>query len=225
MPLAPRASALNAAPPRTSAVARLVNVIVDPVAAFRDIREVHPWVLAVATAIGLRFLSLLVFYDPELTPLKIVASLAFQLAAVVPPLLVGSLLTWLAAKAWRLDVSWRAVFSICANVNVAHILATIVLASIAGALLPGSVSIDVRHPPFTNLGSFVGRTGSAGWLHRLAAEADVRSAYAAVLLWLGLRAAGRTESEGKSGAVAAYAITTLAVARVVDVAAIAIARG
>ena len=173
MPLAPRASALNAAPPRTSAVARLVNVIVDPVAAFRDIREVHPWVLAVATAIGLRFLSLLVFYDPELTPLKIVASLAFQLAAVVPPLLVGSLLTWLAAKAWRLDVSWRAVFSICANVNVAHILATIVLASIAGALLPGSVSIDVRHPPFTNLGSFVDRTGSAGWLHRLAADADV----------------------------------------------------
>ena len=225
MPTAHQAPALDTVPPRTSAIVRLVNVVVDPAAAFRDIRAAHPWALALAAVISLRFVSLLVFYDPALTPLKVVASLGFQVAAVVPPLLVGSTLVWLAGKPWRLGATWVRVFSICTHVTVAHTLATIAFASVAGAMLPDAASIDVRNPPFTNLGALVERSGSTALLHRLAAEVDVRSAYAAVLLWLGLRAAGEPGPQRDVGAAAASTVAAVAVTRVAVITALALVRG
>ena len=225
MPSVRHAPTLNAAAPRTGAVACLVNVVADPAAAFRDITTARPWALAVAVVIALRFVSLLVLYEPVLTPLKVLASLAFQVAAVVPPLVVGSTLAWLAARAWRLRAAWPHVFSICAHVTVAHTLVTIAFASVAGALLPDSVSIDVRHPPFTNLGFLIDGSGSSALLHRLAAQADIRSAYAAVLLWLGLRAAGPAEARDNAAGVAGRVVVTLALVRIVEVAALAVLRG
>jgi hypothetical protein len=216
---------VNAAPARTSAAARLANVVVDPAGAFHGIGAAHPWALAIAAIIALRFVSLLIFYDPALTPLKVLASLAFQMAAVVPPLLVGSTLAWLVAKAWRLRVGWLAVFSICAHVAVAHALVTVAVASVAGALLPDSASVDVRHPPFTNLGFLFDSGGSAAVLHRLAREADVRSMYAGALLWLGLRAAEAPETSARPGVVAGYVVATLAVIRLTVVLALAAAIG
>jgi hypothetical protein len=169
--------------------------------------------------------SLLVFYDPELRPLKILASLAFQVGAVVPPLVVGSTAIWLLAMAWRLRIGWAQLFSICAHVTVAYTLATIAFASVAGALLPDSASIDIRNPPYTNVGFLFHRMGTATLLHRLAAEADIRSAYAAGLLWLGLRVAGEAEPPRKVGVVAASVVASLAIVRVARVVAVAIATG
>jgi hypothetical protein len=212
--------------PAIGAVARLVNVVVDPTAAFRDLRAAHPWALAVVATIVLRIVSLLVFYDPELKPLKILASLAFQVGAVVPPLLVGTTAIWLLAMAWRLRIVWAQLFSICAHVTVAYTLATIACASVAGALLPDSTSIDIRNPPYTNLGFLYHGTGTVTLFHRLASEADIRSAYAAALLWLGLRVAGEAEPPPrKAGVVAAYVVASLVIVRLVRVVAVAIATG
>ena len=210
----PRSLGVAAHPPGASA--RLVNVVIDPLDAFRDIRQACPWALAVATVIVLRFISLLVFYDPALTPLKVVASFAFQIAAVVPPLLLGSAVTWLAARAWRLGVGWRHVFSICAYVTVAYTVATLLFASAAGALASDLASFDVREPPFTNL-AFLVRGSSMSLLHRLAAEADVRAVYAAFLLWLGLRAASYPDPREPTGKNAARVVATVAAIRVVGV--------
>ena len=217
------APALHAAAPRANALARLVNVVIDPAAAFHDVRAAHPWALALTATIALRFLSLLIFYAPTVTPLKIVASLAFQIAAVVPPLLLGSTVAWLAARSWRLRVGWPVIFSICTHVTAAYTLATIAFASVAGALLPESASVDLRNPPFTNLGLLFEKTGTTALLHRLGAEIDVRSLYAAVLLWLGLRAGGEPEPAARVGVLAGCAVTTLAVLRLVTVTMLAIA--
>lgn len=202
---------------------RLLDVVIDPLDAFRDIRTAAPWALAIAVAIVLRFVSLLVFYAPALTPLKIMASLAFQVASVVPPLVLGALVTWVAAKPWRLGVAWRHVFSVCAHVYVAYTVATILFASVAGAVLPDFAAIDLRHPPFTSLTFLVDRSTSSALVYRLAGEADVRVLYAAVLLWIGLRAASYPDPQRNTGRTAACVVATVAVIRIVAIAAMAVA--
>ena len=92
---------------------------------------------------------------------------------------------------WRLDVGWSPTFSIVTHTYVAYTIATIAVASVAGAVLPDSTDIDLRSPPFTNLAPLVNQWGDV--TQRILAELDIRSVYAIVLLWLGLRAAAPSE--------------------------------
>jgi hypothetical protein len=129
----------------------------------------------------------LVFYQPAVTPLKLVAGVMFQVATVTPLLLAASTVVWLAAKAWRADVAWPTAVSIAAHACVAHTLLTIALASAAGALLPASFAIDVRNPPYSNVAQLVGYGREGAGL--LLAEIDIRTAYALMLVWFGIHAA------------------------------------
>jgi hypothetical protein len=172
----------------SSASARLLNLVVDPVAAFRGIGPHPHWALAFVVVMALRFGSLFVFYRPAVTPLKVVAGLLFQLATIAPAVLFASLLVWLAAKVWRVGVSWTPTFSVVTHVCVAYTLATIAFASVAGAVLPESVNVDLRNPPFTNFTGVLGDSAPA-IVRSLVEELDVRSAYALLLLWIGLRSA------------------------------------
>jgi len=196
-----------------------VNLVVDPVAAFRGIRAHPPWALAFVVAIALRFGSLLAFYRPAVTPLKVVAGLLFQLATIAPAVLFASLVVWLAAKVWRVGVSWTSTFAVITHVYVGYTLATIAFASVAGALLPESAEVDLRHPPFTNFAPLLADPVSEVIRH-LVGEVDVRSAYALLLLWLGLRGA----EPNAIRSVVTNAVATIVVVRLTGVVALALLR-
>jgi len=168
--------------------ARLVNLVVDPIAAFRGIADDPSWRLALLAAVGIRFGSLFIFYQPAVTPIKVLGGLLFQVLTVGSAVLLASLVAWLTARAWRVSVAWTTAFSIVMHVQVAFTLATVGFASVAGALLPESADVDLRNPPFTNVTALLGATDSEA-IRTLAGEIDVRSIYVLVLLWLGLRGA------------------------------------
>jgi hypothetical protein len=178
----------NASAPRSGAGARLVNLVVDPVAAFCGIADDPSWRLAFLVTVGIRFASLFIFYQPAVTPIKVLGGLLFQVLTVGPTVLLASLVAWLTARVWGVSVVWATAFSIVMHVCVAFTLATLGFASVAGAVLPESADVDLRNPPFTNVASLLRGTGP-GVVRTLVGELDVRSAYVLVLLWLGLRSA------------------------------------
>jgi len=182
------ASPAELPPPRPRAAARLVNVILDPLAAFRDIDASPTWALAFVALTALRFGSLFVFYRPEVSPLKLVAGVLFQVLTVAPAVVVLALGLWAVAKFWRARLSWSSALSVTVHALFAYTLATVLVASIAGAVLPASVEVDLRNPPFTNL-AFVAGAQTPAVMRRLLAAADVRVAYAFVLAYLGVAAA------------------------------------
>lgn len=169
-------------------LARLGNALVDPVAAFRGIAADSPWAVAFGAIVAVRFASLFVFYRPAVTPLKLVAGVLFQVVTTAPLLVVASTLVWIAAKAWRVALGWVTSASIVAHVYLAYTVATVAIASVAGALLPDAADVDLRHPPYTNLASLTDSSAHPV-LFRLLAEVDVRGVYAVMLLWLALRGA------------------------------------
>jgi len=138
---------------------------------------------------------------------------------VAPTVLLSSLVVWLVARVWRVNVAWATAFSILMHVYVAFTLATLAFSSVAGALLTESVDVDLRNPPFTNLTWLVGGTDS-DVVRTLAGEMDVRSTYVLVLLWLGLRGAA---PDAPRSAIA-RALLTIAVVRVVGVTAVSLLR-
>lgn len=217
--LLPVTSISNASAPRSGAGARLVNLLVDPVAAFRGIADDPSWKLALLAAVGIRFGSLFVFYQPAATPIKALGGLLLQILTVGPTVLLSSLVVWLAARLWRVNVAWATAFSILAHVYVAFTVATLAFASASGALLTESADVDLRNPPFTNLTWLMGGTDSQV-VRTLAGEMDVRSAYVLVLLWLGLRGAA-TEASRSS---VARTLLTVAVVRVAGVMAVSLLR-
>ena len=203
----PLAATRTAQPEYPSAFTRLVDVVVDPREAFQRVSDRSPWALAFVVVIALRFVSLLVFYHPELTIPKLIAGVLFQVGTVAPMLLAVATVMWLAAKAWDVRLTWQSSFSVTTHVVVAHTLATIALASVAGVVLADSADIDLRNPPFSNIAYFV--TNESDLLGRLLAELDIRSAYGVWLMWLGVRAAAPTDSRTGTAMV----IATCAVAR------------
>ena len=217
--LLPVTSVSNASAPRSGAGVRLVNLVVDPVDAFRGIVCDPSWRLAFLAAVGVRFGSLFVFYEPSVTPIKALGGLLLQVLTVGPTVLLSSLVVWLVARVWRVNVAWATAFSILMHVYVAFTLATLAFSSVAGALLTESVDVDLRNPPFTNLTSLVGGTDS-DVVRTLAGEMDVRSTYVLVLLWLGLRGAA---PDAPRSAIA-RALLTIAVVRVVGVTAVSLLR-
>lgn len=207
------------APGGSSAGARLVNLVIDPVAAFRGI-GVHPrWALAFLVAIAVRFASVIVFYRPAVSPLKVVAGLLFQVAAIAPAVFFASLAVWLAARVWGVGVAWMPTLSVVMHVYVAYTLVTVAFASVAGALLPESAEVDLRQPPYTNFASLLGGSPSEA-VRSLVTEADIRSAYALVLLWLGLRGAAPNAARSDVTSV----VATIAIVRLVGVAVLALLR-
>lgn len=186
--LLPVTSISNASALRLGAGARLMNLIVDPSAAFRGIADDPSWIVAFLAAAAIRFASLFIFYQPAVTPTKVIASLLFQMLTVASAVMLSSLVTWLSAGAWRVGVSWATAFSIVMHVYVAFTLVTLAFASVAGALLPEAADVDVRNPPFTNFTSLLSGTDSEV-VRLVVGEFDVRSVYVLALLWLGLRCA------------------------------------
>jgi len=195
---------------------RLLNVVVDPPTAFRGIDEDPRWGLAFLAVVTLRFGSLFAFYRPMVTPLKVLGGLLFQVSAVGPPLLLAATVLWVAARMAELRVKWRVSYSIVTHVYVAYTLATVLIASAAGAFLPQSIDVDLRNPPFTNLRFLAGDTANHV-VRKLLEQIDIRSAYALLLVWLALRqAVARAERRAVTGAV-----TIFAAVRVLTVVAIA----
>ena len=213
--LLPVTSISNATAPRSGAGARLANLVVDPVTAFRGIAVDPSWKLALLAAVGIRFGSLFIFYQPAITPIKLLGGLLIQILTVGPTVFFASLVAWLAARAWRVNVAWITALAILMHVYVAFTLATVAFASVAGALLPNSMDIDLRNPPFTNPSALLGRTDSEVF-RTLAGEIDVRSVYVLVLLWLGLRGAAPHAPRS----VVAAILLTIVVVRVTGVVAV-----
>jgi len=203
----------------SSAGARLANLLVDPVSAFRGIGTRPQWGLVFVTALALRVGSLIAFYRPAVTPLKVVAGLLFQLVTIFPAVLFASLVVWLATKVWRVGVSWTPAFAVVMHVYVAYTLATIAFASVAGAVLPESADVDLRHPPFTNFATLLD-DATPEVIRGLVGEVDVRSAYALLLLWLGLR--GAAPNAARHGVLSAVA--TVVVVRLTGVVTLALLR-
>lgn len=178
-------SAVELTSMRTRAAARLANVIIDPLAAFRGIDVKPTWALAFAALIALRFGSLFAFYRPDASPLKLVAGVLFQMMAVGPAVVVLALGLWTIARLWGVRVSWSSALAVTVHVMFAYTLATVVVASVAGALLPASAEVELRNPPYTNLAFLAGSQTSAV-VRRLLAAADVRMVYAFALTYLGV---------------------------------------
>ena len=210
--LLPVTSISNASALRSGAGARLMNLMVDPDAAFRGIAENPSWLLAFLVAVTIRFASLFIFYRPAVTPAKVIAGLLLQLLTVGSTVLLASLVTWFAAGAWRVSVSWATAFSVLTHVYVAFTVVTLAFASVAGVLLPEDADVDLRNPPFTNLTTLMRGTDSEVF-RPLVREFDVRSAYVLALLWLGVRSAS---PESPRSAVTKV-LLTVAFVRVVGV--------
>jgi len=201
-PLAPSRGASIAVP-------RVIDAVLDPRAAFRDVRSCPTWGIALVALVLLRFGSVLAFYHPSTTPAKLVGGLLFQLVTILPQVVVTSTLLWVVAALWHARISWASAACVTTHVMFAYTLLTVAVASVAGALLPESVDVDLRHPPFTNLSSLVADTATPLAL-RLAMEADLRSLYAIVLAWMGVRAASRADGWPVAGAVATCAMVAIA---------------
>ena len=187
MPASRESAPAIASEGNTGVIARVVDIVVDPRAAFRAIAERPAWFGMLIAVVVIRFASLFVFYQPQTTPGKLIIGLVFQLTTIVPAVLVAGTFLWVASNAWLVRVRWPVAFSIAIHIYAAHTIATIVVASIAGALLPAAVDVDLREPPFVNLSSW--GLGQSPVTARLLGEMDVRSAYAATLAALGLKAA------------------------------------
>ena len=199
--------------------ARLINVIVDPPTAFRGISDESPWALAFLAVVVVRIASLFAFYHPDVTPLKLIASVLFQVGTIVPVLLVSAGILWVTARVCGVALRSGTAFSIATHTYFAYTLATVAIASVAGALLPESADVELRSPPFTNLTPL-----AAGLAHplvlRMAAEADVRSLYVLWLVWLGVRGAAPAERRGRISSV----LGTIVAVRIVGVVATSLLR-
>jgi hypothetical protein len=206
-------------PESQGSVTRLVYLLIDPARAFDGIVHYAPWLSALITAVALRFASLLVFYHPTMTIGKLVAGMVFQIGTVAPRILLGSLVVGFVARVWDLRIRWRALFSIITHVYVAYTFATIAVVSVAGAVLSDSAELDLRNPPFVSVAALVPDAAST-LVRRIAAEFDLRAAYAAVLLWLGLRGAAPDESP----AAATRVVATVVALRLAIVAAVELVR-
>lgn len=183
-------------------LSRLANVVLDPIVGFRDIDRRPTGSVAFLALVALRFGSLLAFYRPDTSPPRLVAGILFQFAMLIPLVTITTALLWIVAMVWRSRMAWGSAWCITTHVMFAYTLLTVAFASVAGALLPESTDVDLRHPPFTNIGILVSAS-DLPVLHALAVEADVRSAYAGILAWLGVRAGSNV-----SGVAAAAVITT-----------------
>ena len=186
---------------RTAALARVADIVVDPPAAFRDIDTQPSWGVAFLAIVGLRFTSLLAFYHPDTTAAKLLAGVLFQVTTTLPLLAVTATLLWGVALACRVRVSWASALCVTTHVAFAYTLCTVAVASVAGALLPDSVQVELRHPPFTNLSYLTDASESPAW-YALAAAADVRSLYALVLVWIGVRSASKATALTAAAVVA-----------------------
>ena len=152
--------------------ARLVNLVVDPVAAFRGIADDPSWSTRLARRCR----------HPIRQPLHLLRASrhanqgawrpALPVLTVGPTVLLASLVAWLTARAWRVSVAWTTAFSIVIRVQVAFTLATVGFASVAGALLPEYANVDLRNPPFTNMTALLGGMDSEA-IRTLAGEIDV----------------------------------------------------
>ena len=183
-------------------LSRLANVVLDPIVGFRGIDRHPTGSVAFLALVALRFGSLLTFYRPDTSPPRLLAGILFQFAMLIPVVTITTTLLWIVAVVWRSRMPWATAWCITTHVMFAYTLLTVACASVAGALLPESTDVDLRHPPFTNIGGLVSASESP-ILHALAIEADVRSAYAAILAWIGVRAAANV-----SGVAAAAVIST-----------------
>lgn len=168
------------------ALGRIGNVIVDPIAAFAHVDTAPTSGLAFFALVGLRFSSVLVFYHPAVDPARLAAGALFQLITIWPLTVVLTLLLWTTSRSWGARMSWTSTYCVVIHVMLAYTLATIAIASVAGAVLPASTNIELRHPPFTNLGALV-NAESNPLAHALALELDYRSAYALMLTFIGVR--------------------------------------
>lgn len=169
-------------------LARIVDVVVDPRAAFQSIAERPSWLCVLLVIVVVRFASLFVFYRPDTTPAKLVVGVAFQFVTSIPVALASGGLLWLTTRLWAIRLRWTVAISIVLHVYFAYTIATIAVASVAGAILPASADVDLRSPPFMNPRVLVDASTFPA-LERLAGELDVRSAYACILAALGVAAA------------------------------------
>lgn len=198
----------------STALGRIGDVIVDPTAAFAHVDTTPTSALAFLTLIALRFTSILVFYHPDVDPARLAAGILFQLITVWPLTVVLTLLLWTTARAWGTRTSWSSTYCVVVHVMLAYTLATIAIASIAGAVLPENTHVDLRHPPFTNLGTLVSGTASPV-VHALLGEVDYRSAYALVLVFIGVRESSDRHDSARARLIVAtcfaanLALTTL----------------
>jgi hypothetical protein len=186
-------------------IARLVDVVVDPRAAFRSIAIRPAWIGALFVVAAMRFASMFAFYRPDDTPAKLVAGVVFQLATIVPVMLVSGALLWFASRLWAIRLRWSVALSIVTHVYAAHTIATILVASVAGAVLPASAEVDLNSPPFTAVSALVD-VSSFPFLERLLGELDVRSAYAGGLVALGVAAADPVASRIRIAGVVASCV-------------------
>ena len=209
--MTPSQLASQVAPSRGASIAvpRVIDVVLDPRAAFRDVGSRPTWRIAFLALVVLRFGSLFAFYHPSTTPAKLAGGLLFQLVTILPQVVVVSTLLWVVAALWRARISWASAACVTTHVMLAYTLLTVAVASVAGALLPGSMDVDLRHPPFTNLSSLVGEAAPS-WVLRLAMEADVRSLYAIVLATIGVRAASRADGWTVVGTVTTCSVIAIA---------------
>jgi len=200
-------------PPRGGSIAvpRLIDVVLDPRAAFRDVRSHPTWGIALLALVMLRFGSVIAFYQPSITPAKLAAGVLFQLVTTLPLLLVTSTLLWVIAALWRAHISWASAACVTTHVMLAYTFLTVAVASGMGALLPASVDVDLRHPPFTNLSTLVS-DAAPRWIFGIAREADVRSVYAVVLAWIGVRAASGADAWVVTGTVVSCSVVAVALA-------------
>jgi hypothetical protein len=174
-------------PPRaTIALGRIANVVVDPIAAFAHVGTDPTSALAFLALVIVRFSSVVAFYRPELTPARLAAGILFQLITIWPLTLALTLLLWVTARAWGARTSWSSTYCVTVHVMLAYTLATVAIASASGALLPESANIDLRHPPFTNLGALADASANPV-IHAILVELDYRTAYALALTFLGVR--------------------------------------
>ena len=189
--------------PRTAiALGRIGNVIVDPIAAFVNLNTDPTSALAFFVLVALRFTSVLVFYHPDVDAARLGAGALFQLITIWPLTIVLTLLLWLISRASGARTSWASSYSVTVHVMLAYTLATVAIASVAGALLPESTDVELRHPPLTNLGAFVDKSANP-LAHALLLELDYRSAYALALTYLGVRESDTDRSTSRAVRVVA----------------------
>src|SRR5215208_105379 len=105
-----RPSSVSSSPPnfddghRVSAIDRVVNVVIDPAAAFHGLEARPVWLVAFVALVALRIGSLFAFYQPETSAAKLIAGMLFQVVTLMPLLAILTTLLWIAAAAWRSEL-------------------------------------------------------------------------------------------------------------------------
>jgi hypothetical protein len=166
-----------------SEVPPLLNVLVDPLEAFRRINNTPSWAFALLAIGLLKLVKLFVFYAPSANPGKVALSFLSELLPTIVSISVAAIGVVALIGLMHGGAAFQKIFAILSHTFFAYVVVTFVWGLLEFAFIPGFEGVP-GSPRYSNLGFLVPSDSFA--IHQLFSAVDVIIAYHLVLIALGV---------------------------------------